>query len=313
MAHLNPADMRVLAAADGSNISLNGALPACEICPTAKSARTAQRTEATSRTTALLELCHMDMMGPIETESSRGNLYLTSITDDFSRRSEVYCHDLKKDPEHLVEEFITSMAVPNSLHLRRLRSDNAGEYISAAFRRFADRSGFVVQHSAPHSQAQDGVAERYNRTLMTRVRCVLAETDLPAFLWDYICEAVAHIINLSPTRALAGTRFCSPLHCWHGVVPDLTRLRVLGAYVFVHMEKHKKLGKRSWRGRMVGFPPDGISYRVYSAEMNRVFETRHVTFIETPAAPLATTSDRRNTILPTTIRVMGPSPPDCTF
>ena len=123
----------------------------------------------------------------MEIQSSRGNVYLTSITDDYSRRTEVYCHDSKKDPEHLVEEFITSLAVPNALHMRRLRSDKAGEYISAAFLRFADSSAFVVQHSAPHSQAQDRVVERYNRTLMTRARCVQAETDLPASLWDYIC------------------------------------------------------------------------------------------------------------------------------
>ena len=236
---------------------------------------------------------------------------MASITDDYSRPTEVFCHDSKGDPEHLVEEFITSLAVPNALRMRRLRSDNAGEYVSAAFLRFADRSGSVVQHSAPHSQAQDGVAERYNRTLMTRARCVLAETDLPAFLWDYICEAVAHIVNPSPTRGLAGTGFCSPLHCWHGVVPDLTKLRVLGAFTFVHTEYHTKPGKRSWRATVGAcLVSNGISYRIYSPEMDRVFETRHVTFIETPAAPLATTADRRNIILPTTIRVMGPEPPD---
>ena len=50
----------------------------------------------------------------------------------------------------------------------------------------------------------NGLAERMNRTLMKRVRCLLAESKLSKSFWGEALYTVTHIINLTPTIALQG-------------------------------------------------------------------------------------------------------------
>ena len=171
------------------------------------------------------------------------------------------------------------MAVPNALHVRAVRCDGAGEYVSADFQEYASRCGFTIHKTAPHSQQQNGVAERYNRTLFTRVRCVLADAALPLELWNHVALAVNYVINLSPTKALSHTKYVSPLHAWHDTVPDLSHLRVIGAHVFVHIEKASKLMPRSWRGRFLGYAGNSRGYKVWNEGQKQVFESRHVSFM----------------------------------
>jgi transposase InsO family protein len=106
-------------------------------------------------------------------------------------------------------------------------------------------SGIVIQRSAPHTHQHNGVAERFNRTLISRVRSVLIDTGLPLLLWDEISSTVNYIPNLSPTAAVP--HYLSPLHLWHGIVRSLTHLRVIGCSAFVHIERgnRSKLQARS--------------------------------------------------------------------
>jgi hypothetical protein len=87
------------------------------------------------------------------------------------------------------------VAVPNALHVRVLRTDGAGEFVSDVFMLHARNSGIVIQRSAPHIHQHNGVAERFNRTLISRVRSVLIDTGLPLLLWDEISSTVNYSDN----------------------------------------------------------------------------------------------------------------------
>jgi hypothetical protein len=81
-----------------------------------------------------------------------------------------------------------------------------------------------------YSPSQNGVAERFNRTLLELARAMLISKDLPIFLWD---EAVAHsayLWNREPTRALNGK---TPYEAWHKSKPNISHLREFGSDVWV--------------------------------------------------------------------------------
>jgi transposase InsO family protein len=100
----------------------------------------------------------------------------------------------------------TSALAENQLRkkLRRIRCDNGGEYTSTAFRSLCRERGIVVEYSPPYSPQSNGAAERINRTLQDRVRCMLVHAQLPQSFWGEALRAAAFLLNRSPTRALVG-------------------------------------------------------------------------------------------------------------
>ena len=65
--------------------------------------------------------------------------------------------------------------------LQAIRCDNAGEY-HASTTRLRQENGVVVEFTTPYTPEQNGLAERLNRALTTKVRAMLAEADLPQWL-----------------------------------------------------------------------------------------------------------------------------------
>ena len=54
-----------------------------------------------------------------------------------------------------------------------LRSDNGGEYLSEEFTEYLKEQGISHQLTVPYNPAQNGVAERMNRTVVESARCLI--------------------------------------------------------------------------------------------------------------------------------------------
>ncbi|GKG22585.1 putative RNA-directed DNA polymerase, partial [Tanacetum coccineum] len=59
----------------------------------------------------------------------------------------------------------------------------------------------------------NGLAERMNRTLVERVRCLLSHGGMPAYFWGEALNTAVHVINLTPYVPL---RFDVPDRVWSG-------------------------------------------------------------------------------------------------
>ena len=59
--------------------------------------------------------------------------------------------------------------------------------------------GIIIETSAPYSPSQNGVAERFNRTLLELARAMLISKNLPTFLWDEAVAHAAYLRNRAPT------------------------------------------------------------------------------------------------------------------
>eukprot|EP00903_Cladosiphon_okamuranus_P012055 g11319.t1 len=91
---------------------------------------------------------------------------------------------------------------------------------------------------------------------------------------------------------------------------ELTRCRAVqparGGRASVHDEHHReKLQDRAWEGRLVGHSKDSRAYRIYNSRTRQVVETRNVTFIETPDAPLPPAAADRESPFPPNADSMG--------
>lgn len=97
--------------------------------------------------------------------------------------------------------------------IKVLRSDNGAEYINKDFQRFQNENGFKHEKSAPYSAQQNGLAERMNRTIIEKVRCMLLEANLTKDFWAEVVYAAADIINVLPNSANDNK---SPNELWFG-------------------------------------------------------------------------------------------------
>ena len=55
--------------------------------------------------------------------------------------------------------------------------------IPRPFTKFLQENGILAQYSTPDEPQQNGVAEKYNRTLMDIVRSMISYSTLPISLW----------------------------------------------------------------------------------------------------------------------------------
>jgi transposase InsO family protein len=163
--------------------------------------------------------------------------------------------------------------------IKSLRTDGGGEYTSREFENFLKGTGIVHRITPPHTPAQNGIAERANRTLMEGARCMLFDAGLGNEFWGYALTTMAHIMNRLPSRVHDNR---SPYELWTGNTPSIGHLRVFGAIAHVHVpaENRRKLDPRSKRCILVGYAEDTGSkvYRLLNQDDGKIIVSRDVIF-----------------------------------
>ncbi|KAH9669834.1 Integrase catalytic domain-containing protein [Citrus sinensis] len=106
--------------------------------------------------------------------------------------------------------------------VKRLRIDNGLEYCCNDFDKLCIKKGIARHKTVRHTPQQNGLAERMNRTLVEKVRCMLFNENLSKHLWAEAVTTTAYLVNMSPSTAL---HFKTPQEVWLGKPPDLSNLR----------------------------------------------------------------------------------------
>lgn len=108
--------------------------------------------------------------------------------------------------------------------IKIIRSHDGLEYCNYKFKEFCALNGVLHQTTAPYSPQQNGLAERMNRTITEKVRCMLADAKLSKGFWAEAVNTVVKLINLIPNSASK----VSPDEIWFGRKPDFLSLKVFG-------------------------------------------------------------------------------------
>lgn len=62
--------------------------------------------------------------------------------------------------------------------VKLLRIDNGMKFCLNAFKNYSRKEGIVRHHNIPYTPRQNGVAERMNRTIISKARCMMSNTRM---------------------------------------------------------------------------------------------------------------------------------------
>jgi transposase InsO family protein len=96
----------------------------------------------------------------------------------------------------------------------------------------------IEQHlMMPDLPQQNGLAERWNRTILDKARTMLHSTGLSLSFWELTIDATVHTYNRTPSRVIG---WQTPHELWtNGHVPDVSYFRVFGCKAYIHVPKDK--------------------------------------------------------------------------
>ena len=137
--------------------------------------------------------------------------------------------------------------------------------------------GIRAEPTTPYTPEQNGVAERYNRTIVQMIRSMLVWAKLPHSFWGEAAMTANYLRNLLPTAKVDQ----SPEEKWAEQKPDICHLRTFGCLVHVHIpkENRSKLDEVSWQGIFVGYHSSN-QYRIYNPKMSKVEWHTSIKFLE---------------------------------
>ena len=163
--------------------------------------------------------------------------------------------------------------------VKKLRTDNGGEYTSTEFESYLKDEGVEHQYSIPKTPEQNGVSERMNRTLVETVRSMLADSRLPQRFWAEALSTAAYMINRSPTKGLDDK---TPFEAWYGKKPNVSHLRVFGCSAYTHVPKdqRKKMDSKAKGCIFLGYATSRKGYRLYDQKTPSIVHSRDVVFNE---------------------------------
>ena len=272
LGHCNTADiLKLEKIVDGMKIT-NKEQSHCSTCVLGKQTVNRNRTPD-ARAEKPIELVHSDVTGPITPPAKDGYKYAITFTDDFSSSIFAYFLRLKSDSTNALKQFFADSAPFGTM--KRLRTDNGGEYVSEEFKVLLTDHGVKYELSAPYCPHQNGTAERGFRTLFEMARCMLIESNLPKYLWTYAVMCATYIRNRCYNQRLKQT----PYFQLTGRCPNMNKMHAFGTVCYAHVqEQKKKLDPRSKAGVFVGYDKNSAAFLVYYPDTQQVKRHGMVTF-----------------------------------
>src|SRR5271163_5101795 len=191
----------------------------------------------------------------MQTQSISGARYLLTFIDDATRYVTVYSIANKSDTFNQFVDHLTLVENQSGKSLKILRSDGGGEYINSEMRNYLTERGIRHETTVAETPQQNGVAERYNQTLLESIRAIKLSAGVPDNLWAKLAGTAAYLRNRLPTRANQNRGNISPYEAWHGHKPSIDHLRVIWSDAFAHIPKSKrhKLESRSTKLKLIGY------------------------------------------------------------
>ncbi|RDY00296.1 hypothetical protein CR513_16554, partial [Mucuna pruriens] len=157
----------------------NAKFEKCSHCMDGKQTRVSFKKHSPSRKSEFLELVHSDVCGPLK----------------------VYTLKLKDQVLEKFKHFQALFERQSGKKVKCIHSYNGGEYYGP-FDVYCKQQCIKHEKNPPKTPQLNGFAEKMNKTLIERVRCMLFETRLPKHFWGKALCIAVHIINFSPTVAL---------------------------------------------------------------------------------------------------------------
>jgi transposase InsO family protein len=154
----------------------------CEHCIFGKHKRVKFNT-VVHTTKGTLDYVHADLWGPSRKPSYGGARYMLTIIDDYSRKVWPYFLKNKDDTFAAFKDWKVMIERQTDRKVKVLRTDNDGEFCFVAFNDYCRQEGIARHHTILYTPQQNGVAERMNRTIISKARCMLSNAKMNKRFW----------------------------------------------------------------------------------------------------------------------------------
>jgi hypothetical protein len=161
---------------------------------------------------------------------------MLTIIDDYSRKVWPYFLKDKSEAFSTFKEWKVMIKNQTKKKVKKLRTDNGMEFCSNEFKAYCKSQGIVRHYTIPYMPQQNGVAERWNKTIISKARCMLSNSGLNRRFWAEAASIACYLINRSPCITLGKK---TPIEVWSGSPADYSQLRVFCYTAYAHVDNAK--------------------------------------------------------------------------
>ncbi|GFU72340.1 retrovirus-related Pol polyprotein from transposon TNT 1-94 [Trichonephila clavipes] len=251
----------------------------CIPCKLAKSKRVSFKKMGAVRSKRPLELLHMDLCGPMPTESQGGNKYFLSIIDDYSRKVTVFPIRNKSDVFHTFIRFQKRAERFLSKKVIAVRTDGGLEFCNKDMDNFLTELGIKHEVTNSYTPEMNGVAERFNLTALDGIKTLLKSSEVPHKFWGEALLCFTYAWN----RICHKDSNKTPFEKYSGRKPSVLHLKPFGCLAYAGVPKQirkKKFDMRAKMGIMMEYAQRTKGYRIWLIDENKLVETINVRFDE---------------------------------
>lgn len=132
---------------------------------------------------------------------SRPSYFLT-IVDNFSRVAWAYLLKHKNEARNYLVDFHNIMKTQLEKQIKRITTDNGGEFISGSMKEFYVKEGIILETNCPHTPQQNGVVERKYRHILEIPMALKFKANLPIKFRGESVLTKTYIINRLPSKVI---------------------------------------------------------------------------------------------------------------
>ncbi|GJS42654.1 retrovirus-related pol polyprotein from transposon TNT 1-94 [Tanacetum coccineum] len=152
----------------------------CPSCQLGKSKKASHPLKTENTNTEVLHTLHMDLCGPMRTESINGKKYVLVIVDDYTRFGWVRFLRTKDETPQVIEKFIVKTQRALNATVRFVRTDNGTEFVNKTLDGWFEIVGIILEDERTSvSTDRTALSERQPNTYGTsRTMLIFAKAPL---------------------------------------------------------------------------------------------------------------------------------------
>ncbi|MBW0534728.1 hypothetical protein O181_074443 [Austropuccinia psidii MF-1] len=135
-------------------------------------------------------------------------LQIAFLVDDYSRYNRIYCLTHKHQADAYIESYINEIRNKLNIIPAYLHTDRGGEFSAKTFVDKLKGRGICFEQGPPNSPQTNGVSEQFNQSLLSKIRCIVGQSNIPTYLWDEAAKHASFLLNQLPNKYL---KFKSPI------------------------------------------------------------------------------------------------------
>jgi len=187
---------------------------------------------------------HIDLCGPMSTESVGGSSYFMLCKGNNTGYMVIFFLKAKSKALACFKQLYSMMQQELQITIQRIKTDQGGEFKNRQFEEYTQDKGIIHEFSAAYTSEQNGFIERSNRTIVEATRSMLHSRCLPLSLWAKAANTAVFVWNRTVNKQNLDT---TPFELMFRHVPDVSYFRAFGSDAYLHIpKKHRsKLDAKS--------------------------------------------------------------------